>query len=119
MSKRPTDFFDNDAVSHAGLMVGQREATRERVKGRGAERLLLVQDTTSFDFKHHPATEGLGPLENKYTRGFLAHSSLVVSTDGVPLGLWNQAVWVRSGQVTGSREARKARPFPEKRATNG
>jgi len=57
--------------------------------------VLLIQDTTSFDFSHHAAAAGMGPMENEYCRGFFAHSTLGVSTDGVPLGLLGQQVWAR------------------------
>lgn len=80
----------------------------------GMEKVLLVQDTTSFNFSHHPATEGLGPLENEHSRGFLAHSTLAVSEVGVPLGLLQQQVWVRSEEEVGKRHQRHQRPFEEK-----
>jgi hypothetical protein len=102
-------FFDNKRISHQGLLIGQREATRERLVQQGMKRILLVQDTTSFDFKHHPATEGLGILENEHTWGFMTHSTLAVSEDGIPQGLWEQVVWSRQGGQRGSRRQREFR----------
>lgn len=99
-------------MSHEAIIEVQRAETLLRLKGRG--KVLLVQDTTSFNFSHHPATSGLGPMENKYCRGFLAHSTLAVSTDGVPLGLVKQQVWVRKDEEVGKREQRHERPFETK-----
>lgn len=104
--KRPTVFFDNERVRHAAVVAGQRAACGARLSEQGDQRVLLVQDTTSFDFKHHPDTHGMGPLENPYTRGFLTHSTLMVSESGVPMGLWEQQVWVRQDQAVGPRHTR-------------
>jgi hypothetical protein len=80
--KPPTVFWGNKRVSHAAILEVQRAETLLRMKG--AERVLLVQDTSSFNFSHHLATTGLGPLQNVHGRGFLAHTTLAVSRVGVP-----------------------------------
>lgn len=110
--KPPTVFWGNERVSHEAIIEVQRAETLLRM--READKVLLVQDTTSFNFSHHPATAGLGPLENPYCRGFLAHSTLAVSRVGVPLGLLEQQVWVRYDEETGKRHQRHQRPFEEK-----
>lgn len=99
-------------MSHEAIIAVQRAETLVRLKAE--EKVLLVQDTTSFNFSHHPATAGLGPLENKHCHGFLAHSTLAVSRVGVPLGLMEQQVWVRRDEETGKRHQRHQRPFEEK-----
>jgi hypothetical protein len=99
-------------VSHEAIIDVQRAETLARLKE--GESVLLVQDTTSFNFSHHPATAGLGPLENKHCRGFLAHTTLAVSRVGVPLGLIQQQVWVRSDAEVGQRHQRHQRAFEEK-----
>lgn len=73
-----------------------------------------MQDTTSFDFAHHPASSGLGTLENEHCLGFLAHSTLAVSGGGVPLGLMEQRVWVRPAEQQGKSALRHSTPFAEK-----
>ena len=107
-------FFANKRVSHEVLVSAQRQDTAQRLRERGASIVLLVQDTTDFDFKHHPATKQMGPLENEYMYGFLAHSTLAVSPDGVPLGLWEQQVWARDPEETGQRHRRHERPYEDK-----
>lgn len=110
--KPPTVFWGNERVSHEAIIAVQSAETKLRL--RQEDTVLLVQDTTSFNFSHHPATVGLGALENQYSRGFLAHSTLAVSRVGVPLGLIAQQVWVRHDEETGQRHQRHQRPFEEK-----
>lgn len=110
--KPPTVFWGNERVSHEAIIAVQRAETLLRLKEE--DKVLLVQDTTSFNFSHHPATAGLGPLETKHCRGFLAHSTLAVSRVGVPLGLIQQQVWVRRDEEVGKRHQRHQRPFEEK-----
>lgn len=111
--KRPTVFFDNERVEHQELVAGQRAACVARLRERGGGVVLLVQDTTSFDFKHHPHTSGMGPLENAHMSGFVAHTTLLVSDTGVPLGVWDQVVWVRAAGA-GQRAQRHVRAFEDK-----
>lgn len=116
-TKAAYEFLDNDRVSHRALVAGQGQITRERIRHRisqGDTVVLCVQDTTDFNFKHHPATHGMGPLENKHMSGFLAHSNLAVSSQGVPLGLLEQEVWVRDAAETGKSKQRHQRRFEEK-----
>ncbi len=68
--------------------------------------VLLLEDTTSYNFSQHPATVGLGPLENESCRGFQAHSTLAVSEAGVPLGVIEQVVWARSEEACRDRHHR-------------
>lgn len=110
--KLPTVFWGNKRVSHAGIMSGQQQATMERMREEAV--VLLVQDTTSFNFSHHPAADGMGALENKYCRGFLAHTTLAVSAEGVPLGVLAQQVWARQDAEAGKSRQRHERPFEAK-----
>jgi hypothetical protein len=58
---------------------------------------LAVQDTTFFNYTHHPQTEGLGEIGTKrqQQRGFGMHSTLAVTPDGIPLGLLTQEFFTR------------------------
>jgi len=110
--KPPTVFWGNERVSHEAIIEVQRAETLLRLKAE--EKVLLVQDTTSFNFSHHPATKGMGHLENEYTQGFLAHTTLAVSQQGVPLGVLAQQVWARLAEEKGKRKRRHELPFEEK-----
>jgi hypothetical protein len=107
-------FLDNERVTHGELVKGQAAETYQRIGEREEKWMLLVQDSTDFDFSHHPGSQGMGRLENEHMSGFLVHSTLAVSGQGVPLGLVEQQVWVREEETAGQRHQRHKRPFEEK-----
>src|SRR5215213_7420632 len=88
------------------------QATVERT--RGLKRALLLQDTSSVDFSTRPGIEGLGTLENRRLRGLLLHSGLVVTPEGLPLGILHQQVWARPEAELGKKHTRRERPIEEK-----
>lgn len=99
-------FWDSERVEPAQIRDSHIQSTLERV--RSQRRILAVQDTTELDYAHHPATtEDLGPLDNAYQNGFKVHSTLAVSTAGVPLGLLHQQVWVRDPDAVQRLHRRK------------
>lgn len=53
-------------------------------------------------------------MENKHGRGFFAHSTLGVSTEGIPLGLLGQKVWARLDEEAGKAARRHERSFEDK-----
>ncbi|WP_353280589.1 hypothetical protein [Wolbachia endosymbiont (group B) of Cyclophora punctaria] len=60
----------------------------ERMKGN--QFVFSVQDTSYLDFDSHIKTKRLGSISKAYTKhkmGLLLHSALIVSKDGLPLGL--------------------------------
>lgn len=98
-------FWDSEKVTPEAIRAAHRQATVERTKPESL--VLVIQDTTNLDFAHHPATRGLGPLDNTISQGLKVHSSLAVSAQGVPLGLLHQAVWARDPEETGKRHRRR------------
>jgi Transposase DNA-binding/Transposase Tn5 dimerisation domain len=111
-TKAAYNFFKNPTSGTEPILLAQSRATRDRIKGQG--RILILQDTTSFDFSHHPQTQGLGPLENVVCQGFFAHTALATTPEGVPLGLLAQQTWVRDEQTTGKRHQRHQRLIEDK-----
>jgi hypothetical protein len=99
-------FFSNARVSEHKILSGHRQATRERVPS-GSEPILVVHDTTEFIFHPEDAT-AIGVVSKGASRkeaqgrpvlfttcGICLHSSLVVTTAGVPLGLAAAKFWRR------------------------
>jgi hypothetical protein len=105
-------FWDCDAVAPSAIREAHIEASAARVAA--AERVLVLQDTTTLDFSAHPATAGLGPIEHPAHQGLLVHSALAVTLGGVPLGLMDQQVWARDPHTTGTRHTRRQRPTAAK-----
>ena len=88
-------FFDNPKVTPAAIGQPHRERTVKRMRQHSL--ILAVQDTTFFNYTHHPQTAGLGEIGNKQQkqRGFGMHSTLAVTPAGVPLGLLTQSFFTR------------------------
>ena len=100
-------FLDNDRVSEAEILAGHFQATRERfeaVKGP----VLVLHDTTEFSFTRSDTAAigqthkvASGHMDKKGRQrihtvcGILMHSSLAITTDGLPLGLAATKLWTR------------------------
>jgi hypothetical protein len=88
-------FFDNDKVTPERIRAPHHQRTVERIAQY--KHVLAVQDTSFLNYTRHPQTEGLGAIGNKsqHQRGFGMHSTLAVTTQGLPLGLLTQAFFTR------------------------
>lgn len=99
-------FFSNPRISEEEILGGHFQATRERIATSAAV-ILMLHDTTEFTF-HRKDTAPVGILHKSYTRknkkgrplhytvcGILMHSSLAVTTEGLPLGLAAIKFWTR------------------------
>lgn len=85
-------FFDNPRVDDQTIRAGHFAATAERFAATTGT-ILVLHDTTEFSFTRN-TPDGVGWLSSVKGRyaahtgcGLLLHSSLVVTTDGLPLGL--------------------------------
>jgi hypothetical protein len=93
MRKGAYRLLENAAVAPAAILASHVQATWERVASLPV--VLAAQDTTELDFTGHLATTGLGPLRHGRERGLLAHTTLAVTPEGLPLGVLAQEVWAR------------------------
>ena len=105
-------FFDNDQVDTDGVLAPHIAQTLGRMQQIPV--VLAIQDTTEFNLTHLPATEGLGYCTGGNKRGFLMHSLLAVSPEGLPLGVLGMKTWVRREETRGSAAQCKSRPIHEK-----
>ena len=100
-------FLDNDRVSEADILAGRFQATQERFAATDGP-MLVLHDTTEFSFtRSDPAAIGqtkkvpsghkdqAGRQRMHTVCGMLMHSSLVVTTEGLPLGLSAIKLWTR------------------------
>src|SRR5271165_4590843 len=99
-------FLDNPRVDEGTILAGHFQATRLRFTASKGLALVL-HDTTELSFqrtdprpigKTHKMMVGRREDGRPTTRtvcGLLLHSSLVVTTDGVPLGLAAAKFWTR------------------------
>jgi hypothetical protein len=88
-------FFDNNKVTPERILAPHQQRTVARISQHPL--VLAVQDTTFFNYTHHPHSEGLGEIGNKKQkqRGFGMHSTLALTPTGLPLGLLTQAFFTR------------------------
>ncbi|MBM3523463.1 MAG: transposase, partial [Alphaproteobacteria bacterium] len=98
-------FLDNDRVSEAEILAGHSQATRARFLAHDGP-VLVLQDTTEFLFKREgPAAAGFSARPDRRKAGGVAqvhtgcglmmHASLVVTLEGLPLGLAAAKFWTR------------------------
>jgi hypothetical protein len=99
-------FLSNDDVGEQAILAGHFQATRDRAHASSGP-LLILQDTTEFSYKRDkPELIGFtgetnsrrdedGRLRRHAICGILMHSSLAVTTDGLPLGLCAIKFWSR------------------------
>jgi hypothetical protein len=100
-------FFSNERVNEADILAGHFQATKDRfIATQGP--ILVLHDTTEFSFQRHsPDKIGITratPLRRKdkdrrptqhTVCGILMHSSLVVTPEGLPLGIAAIKFWNR------------------------
>jgi hypothetical protein len=99
-------------VTPAALLAPHARAVAERCAGHAC--VAVSQDTTELDYSQMKETEGLGPLNEEYRRGFFMHSLYVVSEDGLPLGVLNAEMIIRDDEIFRTSATRKHLPIEEK-----
>ena len=100
-------FLSNARVDEGKILAGHFLCTRERFAATAGGPVLVLHDTTEFSY-HRDDPEAIGILKklatpyanhgkpgHHTTCGVLMHSSLVVTTDGLPLGLAAIKFWSR------------------------
>lgn len=102
-----------EAINPAGILSSHRRQTIRRIKGR--QRVLAIQDTTDLDFSKRLHCQGLGDQGKNQTglvsQGLKMHSTLVVSEDGLPLGIVGLHIY--AAHFDGADKGQK-RPIEEK-----
>lgn len=100
-------FFDNPRVNESIILAGHFQATRARFASADGP-VLVLHDTTEFSFTRsdtqaigltHKVANGQKNKEGRQRMhtvcGILMHSSLAVTTEGLPLGLAAIKLWTR------------------------
>jgi|GEM_PF-6454549 len=77
----------------------------------------MIQDTSDFNFTHHGSKtweKGFGETSSqKYVRGLKVHSSLMVSGEGVPLGVSDIEIWTRDPEKKQEKKVSKSQKEKE------
>src|ERR1043166_1712874 len=111
--KAVSHILHHEKTSAHDLLEGHIRATH--LRSQQTPFLLIASDTTSADFTTHPATTGLGLISSQeHQRGFLIHSALAMTPEGIPLGLLYQQSWIRDPKEYGNAKQRRKRVFEDK-----
>jgi hypothetical protein len=106
-------IFSHKSMKPNDLQEGHYKETAKRASHEGV--VLVVQDTTSFNYSSHKATTGLGNIGHKLnSKGIQMHTALALRQDGLPLGIIGQEQWVRKEEDKGKKHKRKSLPIESK-----
>lgn len=108
-------FFDHAQVTLDSILAPHQQRTVERMSQHPV--VLTVQDTSFLNYTHHPKTKGVGAIGTKQQkqRGFGLHSTLALTTTGLPLGVLTQEIWARPlGQPSKTPAECGRQPIEEK-----
>lgn len=91
-------FFNNSQVSPKKILKSHHNDLISFLESNKYHQILEIQDTTEGDFTHHPKTSGMGRLgsESSNRKGLECHTSLIATTDGLPLGIGSLNIWSRT-----------------------
>jgi len=113
-------FFKNQDVNHRAILEAHRQRTAQRAKPY--KTILAIQDTSYFIYTSHTKTKGLGVIslnkgkyvEKNFSSGVVMHACLGVTTDGLPLGLLDQNLFLRKLRSSEHRRLADVTPIEEK-----
>lgn len=100
-------FFDNKKVTDQRILARHYQKTAARIASQSDE-VLVVQDTTFLNYSHMQCSTDLGPIGqmSEGCMGLIMHTSLALTTRGLPLGVLDQELWARSVEEHGKSENR-------------
>lgn len=114
---RLIDQPDDSAVTLDAIIAPHRRRTVQRMKAHAT--VLCIQDGTDINYSSLAQCEGLGVIGTNQTgassRGLHLHSTLAVSSEGLPLGVLGAQCWAPEPQSEASRPAAQ-KPLEEKKS---
>jgi len=108
-------FIANDKVSTAAISEITHDVAMANIEAEKPPVVLVLQDTSEFNYTSLKATEGLGNIGRRSaSMGVVAHTSLAVGEDGAVYGVLSQKIWVRPPEEHSKAKLRKQLPIEEK-----
>lgn len=86
-------LVNNKNITTDVILSGHSSETVERIKDYSV--VLVAHDTTWLDYSNLDSTEGLGICSSEKQKGLFLHTSMALTTNGVPIGILNQQYWAR------------------------
>ena len=104
----------------ASILAPHRARTVQRMKAHST--VLCIQDGTDLNFSGLAQCEGLGSIGTNQTgassAGLHLHSTLVVTTEGLPLGLLNAQCQAPASRAISDKRDSADIPIEEKKTFN-
>ena len=114
---RLIDTPDDSAVTMENILLPHRERTVRRMKAH--ETVLCIQDGSDLNYSGLAECEGLGSIGTNQTgaesRGLHLHSTLVVTTEGLPLGVLRAEATAAEPRSKEDTRSSAAIPIEEKK----
>ena len=108
-------LFDNPLVTPEKILTPHFAATLRRVAGQAM--VIVIQDSSALNFSDHPADDQQC-LCDPTQLGFYEHPNLVLTPDGLPLGLVALEFFDRSAESLIRKRERKKNGEPKERRTH-
>ncbi len=107
-------WLTHPMIKIQAVLAPHYEATTRRISEQPV--VLAVQDTTSFNYSTHVATEGLGPIGSpeRGPQGIMMHDTMAFTVNGLALGLVDVQAWARDPKEIGKKHTRHKRPIEQK-----
>ncbi len=99
-------LLNTPGLCHEHILHSSAAFTLEQIQARQPTGMLLcIQDTTTLDFSSHHAQQGRGPICDKAsTQGYFAHSTLLMSPQGIVHGMLQCEVYARDASKQKARK---------------
>lgn len=111
------DQPDETAVTPANILAPHRERTIRRMMGQ--KTVLCVQDGSDLQYNRLDQCQGLGIIGHNQTgtksRGLHLHTSLVLTTQGLPLGILRSDIHAPQERSPEERKSPAAVPMEERK----
>lgn len=101
-------ILNNKKLTSDLIIKSHRSQIVNRIQNQRT--ILAVQDTSELEYNSLNKTTGLGPYGGtEDSKGLIMHTTLAVTTQGVPLGIMEQSIWARNLDEWG--KARRCRRY--------
>jgi hypothetical protein len=88
-------LMENPALDWRAVLDMHSEKTLKRIEQHQSKVVLCIQDTTELDFSSQPGIAGMGRLNYEARRGMYVHPTLMVTPEGLGLGVTDAWMWAR------------------------
>lgn len=104
-------FFNNSLVTPEKILQPHKSETVKRCKSQAL--VAVLQDSSDLDYDYMESLEGFQSLHVNVDKGFRIHPSLIITEEGIPLGILATSNYTREEKGL-SKKHRNSLPIEEK-----